>query len=307
MYRCDLHGHTSRSDGNDSPKEYIAHAARRGMKIIAITDHDVIPPETVMSDGHEMEIVSYARTKGITLIKGIELSCETEIEDVHLVCFGCPWNAPFFSQLSSAVAKSKVDGYKKLLLALSQKGMPLDWEEILAENGRIPQEAVQKKMIFEMLAKKGYAESWKAAKLMVKNTPELKIQREKPAAADMIGEVHKLGGIVILAHPYLIADSVLYRGQGMSRAAFIEVLIEAGLDGMEARYTYDKTSYGGTMTKEEIYEEVMKRYAGRLSVISGGSDYHGDGRKGVENPREMGECGLTEEEFYRNPLLAALL
>lgn len=52
---------------------------------------------------------------------------------------------------------------------------------------------------------------------------------------------------------------------------------------------------------------VMKHYAGRLSVISGGSDYHGDGRKGVENPREMGECGLTEEEFYRNPLLAALL
>lgn len=38
----------------------------------------------------------------------------------------------------------------------------------------------------------------------------------------------------------------------MSRQEFIEVLIEAGLDGIEASYTYDKTSYGGTMTKDEI-------------------------------------------------------
>ena len=25
-YECDLHGHTNRSDGNDSPVEYIRHA-----------------------------------------------------------------------------------------------------------------------------------------------------------------------------------------------------------------------------------------------------------------------------------------
>lgn len=78
------------------------------------------------------------------------------------------------------------------------------------------------------------------------------MKREKPDAVSVIKEIHKLGGIIILAHPYLISESVSYKGKEMSRQEFIEVLIEAGLDGIEASYTYDKTSYGGTMTKDEI-------------------------------------------------------
>ena len=37
-YECDLHGHTNRSDGNDSPVEYIRHAVHRGVKILARAD-----------------------------------------------------------------------------------------------------------------------------------------------------------------------------------------------------------------------------------------------------------------------------
>ena len=50
-YECDLHGHTNRSDGNDTPAEFILHAVERGVRIAAITDHDVIPPDTVTIDG----------------------------------------------------------------------------------------------------------------------------------------------------------------------------------------------------------------------------------------------------------------
>ena len=41
-YECDLHGHTNRSDGNDSPVEYIRHAVHRGVKILAITQDDAM-------------------------------------------------------------------------------------------------------------------------------------------------------------------------------------------------------------------------------------------------------------------------
>lgn len=93
----------------------------------------------------------------------------------------------------------------------------------------------------------------------------------------------------------------------MSRQEFIEVLIEAGLDGIEASYTYDKTSYGGTMTKDEIKKEVIERYADRGLIISGGSDYHADGKKGVKNPREIGECGITREDFMKYEKLVRIL
>ena len=52
-YECDLHGHTNRSDGNDSPVEYIRHAVHRGVKILAITDHDIVPPEMIELGGQK--------------------------------------------------------------------------------------------------------------------------------------------------------------------------------------------------------------------------------------------------------------
>ena len=46
-YLCDLHCHTNRSDGNDEPAELIEKAVKLGMKVIAITDYDIVPPRDV--------------------------------------------------------------------------------------------------------------------------------------------------------------------------------------------------------------------------------------------------------------------
>lgn len=304
---CDLHGHTNRSDGNDTPEEYLRHASRRRMKVVAITDHDKVPPDTVIVNGEEREITEYARSLGLTLLKGIEISCETEIEDVHLVCFGYRFDSPYFEELDRFTVQSKICSYKELVRRLTKTGRPLSWEEVLENAGNpIREEEVQKKMIFNLMAKKGYAGSWSEAKLLVKNDERLCISREKPDAVKVIHEIHRQGGIVILAHPYLIHDPVHYHGRRLGRQEFIDLLICEGLDGIEGRYTYDKTSYNGDMSKEEIYKDVIKQYQGRISVISGGSDYHGDGKKGIDHPREIGECGLTEEEFYSNPILRKL-
>lgn len=305
---CDLHGHTNRSDGNDSPAEFLQHAAERQMKIVAITDHDKVPPEYVIAEGRERDIGEYADSLGLKLIPGIEISCETSIEEVHLVCFRCDWKSSFFHELDLFTIQSKVQSYKNLVQRLNGMGMKLTWEEVLeADGNRIPETEVQKKMIFNCMAEKGYVSDWRSAKLLVKRNKNLAIYREKPSAADIIHEIHRQGGIVILAHPYLVGEEVDYRGQTISRKDFIDQLIYEGLDGIEARYTYDKTSYNGKMSKYEIYSEILSLYGGRIPIVSGGSDYHADGKKGVKNPREIGECGLTESEFYRNPILAELL
>ena len=79
------------------------------------------------------------------------------------------------------------------------------------------------------------------------------------------------------------------------------------LDLMGSKLLTHKTSYGGTMTKDEIKKEVIERYAGRGLIISGGSDYHADGKKGVKNPREIGECGITREDFMKYEKLVRIL
>ena len=304
-YECDLHGHTNRSDGVDSPKEFIDHAVERGLKVAAITDHDIKPPVWIEVDGKKVSPVDYARSKGLKLILGIEISCETYVDDTHLVCFGCDWNAPYFEELAQFTADSKINGYKELVEYLNQHNMPLTWQEVLENNGHpVTAENVQKKMIFELMARKGYMESWSQAKIFVKNNIEIK--RKKPDAVSVIQKIHELGGIVIAAHPYLISEPVEYEGEKISRSQYLDRLIEAGLDGIEARYTYEKTSNGGNLTKQEIYDNIIKDYAGKGLIISGGSDYHNDGKKGVKNPRELGECGLTMEEYQSQERLARL-
>lgn len=306
-YEVDLHGHTNRSDGNDSPREFVLHAKERGVKVCAITDHDVVPPRTVIIDGVERNIQEWAKEQGVDLMLGIEVSCETWIDDTHLVCFGCDWEDPFFKELDEFTIKSKVSSYKKLAEALTAKGMPIDWQEVLYNDGRpVAEDQVQKKMLFELMARKGYFDTWSAAKLYVKEARDLAIKREKPDAVTVIKEAHRTGGYVIMAHPFLVTEPVTYKGQIITRSVYIEHLIEAGLDGIEASYTYDKTSYFGQMNANEIKKAIEQYYGDRL-FISGGSDYHADGKKGVKNPREIGDCGITMEEFLANKRLVGLL
>lgn len=309
-YACDLHAHTTRSDGADTPQELIDHAVERGLKVLAITDHDIRPSKEICitETGMSVDAVAYAASKGVKLLRGIEISCETLVEDVHIVCFGCNWDAPFFEELEKNVVLSKVESYRKLTEALVHYGIYMTWEEVLDNGGNpVPEEKVQKKMIFELMARKGYTKDWSQAKLMVKNMARLQITRRKPDPVDIIRQVHALGGIAIMAHPYLVNEPVLSLGGMSSREDYIEYLIGTGLDGIEACYPYSKTSYGGTMSDYEIEAEVRKKYSNRVAIISGGSDYHADRKKGEKNPRELGECGITEEYFKSNKLLIGII
>lgn len=308
IYECDLHCHTVRSDGNDTPKELIDNAAAVGMKAIAITDHDIDPPRTIIDDeGREVDIIEYAREKGVELVLGNEYSCDTYVDDVHIIGFNLDWDHPLVKEEVERAKNSKSNAYKELCEILTQKGMPIDWDtEILQYKGsegnikeRDPDE-VQRKHIFEAMAQKGYTPTWQEAKLLVRDDPELNVKRRKIDPIDAIKLIKTCGGIAVLAHPYLIDEEIVYPdGRRMTRDEYIERLIEAGLDGMEAAYPYNKTSYKGTMTNEEIEREVRAKYAGKVKFFSGGSDYHNDGKKGVKNPRFIGEGGISYEDFKK--------
>jgi len=303
-YLYDVHSHTTRSDGMDTPKELIDNAVKIGMKAAAITDHDVNPPKYIEVDNKKINIRDYANQKGINLILGDEFSTDTYVDDVHIVGYELDWEHPSFKAEVKRARNSKSEAYRKLCEVLSEHGMPIDYEnEILKyedENGkkhtRSPDD-VERKYIFEKMAEKEYAETWEDAKILVRDNPELNVRRPKIDPLDAIDLIHKCGGIAVLAHPYLIDKEVEPEGLGkMSRLEYIERLINQGLDGIEARYTYDKTSYKGNKTPEEIEKEVRDMYGDRLK-ISGGSDYHAGHKKGIENPRRLGDAGINSKEF----------
>ena len=304
-YECDLHCHTNRSDGNNTPKELIDRAVSLGMKAIAITDHDIVPPETVNADGGEVSIGAYAKHRGLVLLRGCEFSADTYVNDVHIIGYELDWSAPAIHQEMERAKLSKSEAYRKLCVILTNKGIPIDFDnEILRytdRKGVVRQrdpEDVQRKFIFEKMAEKGFAASWGAAKILVQNDPELNVRREKIDPLRAIKLIHDCGGLAVLAHPHLIDEVVEAPGLGkMTRTEYIERLIAHGLDGIEARYTYNKTSYKGHNTVEEIEREIKEKYGDRL-YLSGGSDYHGS-KPGTVDPREIGEAGISYEQFSR--------
>ncbi|WP_296561967.1 ketose-bisphosphate aldolase [uncultured Acetobacterium sp.] len=306
-YEVDLHCHTTNSDGSDNAKELIDKASRLGMRVIAITDHDVLPLEKIEVNGSMIRIQTYAKTKGVKVIQGIEFSCETEVEDVHLIVLGCDYDNEKIRDMNKKIVKSKIHSYRELTEVLTEKGYPILWDEVINYGGiqRKP-ENVQKKNIFNLMAEKGYFESWSEAKLMCRNNPEYRVKRQKPKAVDIINLAHEAGGICILAHPYLINETVEIDGKRISRDEFIESLIEADLDGIEASYTYDKTTYPGKLTKNEIIEKIIELYTDKVKIISGGSDYHADYKKTSKNVREIGECGISYDYFRKNAQLSSI-
>ncbi len=302
-YHCDLHTHSLRSDGNDTVKELIDLACSAGMRVIALTDHDVCPPKFIEVDGEQIRPGEYASSKGLVFIPGIEFSCETYVDDVHIIGLGCDFDSSAVKDIERDMVLSKVNGYRELVDVLNRDGFDICWEDITRFPGGIRRDdEVQRKHIFETMALKGYAKSWNDAKKMVRENPRYNIRRRKVEPETAIRAIRDAGGIAILAHPYLIDDVINIDGVEMTRKEYIASLIQFGLQGIEAAYTYDKTSYQGALSKKEIETAVRQEYEHKLPVISGGSDYHGDIKKGVKNPRRIGEGGISFEYFTANKL-----
>ncbi len=308
-YPCDLHTHTICSDGQDTYIELLNNAKKAELQVVAITDHDIRPLETITVNGIEMTPESYAQQLGIVLLRGIEISCDTYVEDVHIVGIGCDFEDARFVQLEAKISDSKIGAYRELANRLSKYGS-LTWQDVLANAGRpLAENEVQRKHIFEAMARHGYAEDWARAKLLVKNSPEYQILREKPSPEEAIQLILDTGGIPILAHPFLIEENPRLGGKVVTREKYIDNLINNGLVGIEASYPYEKTSYHCSVSSEEIEILVRKKYEDILPLISGGSDYHNDERKGVhhDKARQLGEKGITLEYFQNNDILQKLV
>ena len=64
--QIDLHCHSTISDGLLSPQDLVAHAAKSGVKVLALTDHDDVSGLQAAREA--------ALQHGIHFINGVEIS-----------------------------------------------------------------------------------------------------------------------------------------------------------------------------------------------------------------------------------------
>ncbi|WNB90249.1 PHP domain-containing protein [Bacillus sp. NEB1478] len=264
LKQIDLHTHTTASDGTFSPAENILRAIEKGLKAIAITDHDTV-------NGITEGLAEAEKHEGIECIPGIEISTLYKGQDIHVLGYFIDYNDEEFLSTLQKLQLVRDQRNYLILKNLNELGIHISESELEAKrhgNGN-----VGRGHIAEILMEKGIVNSIPEAfdKYLAKGRPAFAmIERISPIEA--IKLIRAANGIPVLAHPGIYDADEL-----------IPVLCENGLAGLEY--------FHPDHTEEQVihYENLADRYS---LIKTAGSDFHGF-RNGEVFHGDIGCCSVS--------------
>ena len=251
----DLHVHTSFSDGRLSPATTVSEAARRGLRAVAITDHDVV--------GGLVE-AQRAAPNGLEVVPGIEMTARWEsARAVHVLGY---FVDPDDSGLNAALERARrlmEQHVDRVLEEIRASGRRLELADLARYRHRYAGGAA---LVLGMI-ERGVLRGGKPGTGM----RLLRLVADEPRAydvADAVRLIHGAGGVASLAHP-----ARLRRGQPLLDADALAPLVGLGFDAIEA-WQWIPNGWGS-----DHYRHVAEELG---VLVSGGSDDHGkrtrDGR-----------------------------
>jgi predicted metal-dependent phosphoesterase TrpH len=258
----DLQSHSRHSDGALSPGEVVDSAARAGVELLALSDHDTI-------DGVH-EAVDAGRAAGVEVVTAVEISALDETgADLHVLGYLIdPADRALAERLRSYRA-DREHRAERMAAALRELGFTLDEEVIAARLAKgksvgrphLSQAVVGHPGNVERLAAEGLKDDPSAflAAYLIEGRPAFR-PRLHPTVAEAIAAIHEAGGAAVWAHPFwdfTDPDQVL---------ATIDRFVALGLDGVEAFYP----------THSRQHTDLLAARCLELGLLStGSSDFHG--------------------------------
>ncbi|PWL20164.1 MAG: phosphatase [Candidatus Aquiluna sp. XM-24bin5] len=270
MYPCDysapvidLHTHSTRSDGIDTPTELVEKARQAGITVLAITDHDT-------TSGWD-EAIQAAQRVGIGLVPGIEVSTRSEIAEgrrisVHILAYlPNPENPELISELAKT-RESRVNRAREMVERLS-KDYEISWADIEAQIE--PGATVGRPAIADALVELGIVPTRSDAfTSILHRTSPYYVSDHSLDTAEAIGLIRRAGGVSVMAHPLI--DFPAGASELDLPTEHFERLIAAGLDGVEVRHR----------SVPDFARRWLTTLAQKHNLIqTGSSDYHGLGAK----------------------------
>ena len=246
MRYADLHTHTHHSDGTRSPKEVVDVAQAHGIDILAISDHDNLAAY--------FEIRTYADERGVTLIPAMELSCEVDGIDVHILAYAFDAHDERIERRLRGFRDTRRERGHAIVEKLRALGVNISPERVdqLAAGG-----AVGRPHVARALVEAGYVASVSEAfdRYLGTGKPGY-LGKERFAIAEAVELIHGTGGVLSIAHPTLYPDHTL----------LVPRLLDEGIDAVEVLHPQIDDG------NRERYTN-MARFRGKFTT--GGSDDHG--------------------------------
>ena len=253
---CDLHAHSCFSDGTYTPEELVAEAKRVGLKAVALTDHNNV--------GGLPRFEAAAKAADVEAVCGVEFSTDYQGSELHILMLGV--NPAHYKAIESVLREfhqRKEKSNRDLIRRLNGAGIDISYEELSTKTAS---GFINRAVIASELMDKGYVSSVKEGfKKYLSEENGFFVPPKRLDAYEVISFIKSLGGIAVLAHPFLNLDE-----EGLRR--FLPEAIASGLDAMETIYSkYDAQT---TVNAKKIAEEF-----GILQ--SGGSDFHGKAKPDI--------------------------
>ena len=250
----DLHSHTNQSDGSCSPEQLVEEAVRAGVTTLGITDHDTFA-------GFDQALTG-ARSAGLELVCGIELSTKLHGHSVHLLgyFFGSDGLTEFRRWVLELQA-SRRERNVRLAQRLRELGFDITIEEVEARGRGM----TGRPHFAQIMVEKGYVRGLREAfDEYLDESAKGYVYRREPQFAESVDHIREAGGIASLAHPVRVNGDV---------PALMPELRDAGMNAIEAYHSDHDAAHTA------MYLALAKQYG---MLVTGGSDFHGDVKPGVK-------------------------
>lgn len=265
----DLHTHSTASDGTDSPRRVAELAAQRGCTAFALTDHDGL--------GGIEEAAAAAAQAGIGFVPGCEISCPHGGTLHLLVYFVEPGEGPLQDELGRLQA-IRDERNRSMVTRLSELGLPISHEELQSEAGG---RGAGRPHAAAVLVRKGVVDSVQDAfdRFLAKGRPGY-VEKERLPVDQAVRLAALSGGVAVLAHPLSLNLTLSQLDSAVGELA------AAGVVGLEAVY--------GRYSPAE--RAALVDLAARHGLVAtGGSDYHGTYKPGLQIGVGTGDLEVPDE------------
>jgi predicted metal-dependent phosphoesterase TrpH len=251
----DLHMHTTASDGRCTPEELVQQAYDKGIRTMAVTDHDTMASVA--------RATAAATSLGMTCIPGIEITSVHGGKDVHVLAYFLPELSAELADLLAEQRRNRTERAQTIAARLAAAGAPIDVEALMQAGEALGGKSLARPQIAQALIAAGHVSTVAEAfeKYLAEDGPAY-VPHRGASPAEVVALIVKAGGLASLAHPgYTKKDDA------------IPAMIAAGLGAIEAYHSsHDR--------------ETTERYlalARDLDLsVTGGSDYHGEGTRRSE-------------------------
>lgn len=265
--RIDLHTHTNVSDGLDTPAGLVHAAARQGISVLGLTDHDTMAGLDAASKA--------ASETGVTLVPGVELSTTVDRAEVHILGYFVDSRDDGLLARLDDLAQSRMRRVTQMIERLQGLGYPIDGDSILAE---AEVGSIGRPHVARGLMAIGAVDSVNEAfeRFLKAGRPGY-VPREPFSPEDAVRLLVEHQAIPVLAHPFSAKDI----------EGILKRVVPVGLKGFETYYAeYSPEQHAQLRAIADAWELIP----------TGGSDFHG---AGVREGRELGSAPVPPETWER--------